>query len=89
MLAIARRAYDERMRIRAITALVVAACSFNPHQAADDAQSGPVRHIEVVAGAGRVKAGAITLDVEVGRGVAVKRLNAGGITITGAPVVKP
>ncbi|MDB4954864.1 MAG: hypothetical protein JWO36_2433 [Myxococcales bacterium] len=44
---------------------------------------------ELVGGAGRTKAGAITIDVEIGHGIAVKKSTAGTHTIEGAPVVRP
>ena len=44
---------------------------------------------EIVAGAGRVTAGTITMDVEVGHGILPRRSTAGTITINAAPVVKP
>jgi hypothetical protein len=87
----------------AVALLVVAACGFRPGarssdgrppDAAVDAPAPPADaavfpHAEVVAGAGRLHAGAITIDVEVGRAVAVTHGTAGSITIEGQPVVKP
>jgi len=47
------------------------------------------RPMELVAGAGRLRAGAITIDVEVGQPVPLARSIAGAIAIEGIPVVKP
>jgi hypothetical protein len=80
--------------------VLLSACSFSPgEKPPDDAPidskvtDGSVAvardQREVIAGAGRVKAGSITIDVEVGHGIAVKKSTAGTKTIEGAPVVKP
>ena len=80
--------------------LVCGACTFrtNPGAPADardagggsDAQVSTSRQqMEVVAGAGRVTAGSITIDVEVGHAVLVRKSTAGTITITGGQVVSP
>ena len=45
--------------------------------------------MDVVAGAGRIHAGSIQIDVEVGQGVTVRRATAGAVTISGAQAVKP
>jgi hypothetical protein len=45
--------------------------------------------MEVVAGAGRVTHGTMTIDVEVGHPIAVRKSTAGTITLTGAQVVMP
>jgi hypothetical protein len=75
------------------------ACSFrtNPGAPADARDAGPGsdaqvlgrQQMEVVAGAGRVTHGTLTIDVEVGHGVLVRKSTAGTITLTGAQVVKP
>ena len=84
-----------------IVLLLCGACSFrtNPVAPADardaggggsDAAVGAARQqMEVVAGAGRVTAGSITIDVEVGHAVLPRRSTAGTITLTGAQVVSP
>lgn len=83
-----------------ILLLVCGACTFrtNPGAPADardagggsDAQVSTARQqMEVVAGAGRVTAGSITIDVEVGHAVLVRKSTAGTITITGGQVVSP
>lgn len=81
--------------------LMVAACSFHPNElpvdgaqrdAGSDSSVPPSmahRQAETVAGAGRLRAGTITIDVEIGRAVAVKHATAGSITIDGQPVIKP
>jgi len=84
--------------------LVVAACGFRPSDrppgdgggdAMVDAAPPPPgdaasrAQAEVVAGAGRLHAGSITIDVEVGRAVPVSHATAGSITIDGQPVIKP
>ncbi len=51
--------------------------------------AAPHQQMEVVAGAGRVTAKTITMDVEIGRAVPIQKTTAGTITISGAPVVKP
>jgi len=83
-----------------ILLLVCGACSFrtNPIAPADarDAGTGSDatvsagrEQMEVVAGAGRVTTGSITIDVEVGHAVLVRKSTAGTITISGAQVVMP
>jgi hypothetical protein len=82
--------------------LVCAGCSFrtNPAAPTDAALDAPLlsdavvgsaarQQAEFVAGAGRVTAGAITIDVEVGHAVLPRKSTAGTITITGAQVVSP
>lgn len=44
---------------------------------------------DVVSGGGRLQAGAITIDVEVGTAVPISRISAGSISIEGAPTVVP
>ena len=44
---------------------------------------------EIVAGAGRVTAGTITIDVQVGHGILPRKSTAGTYSILGTPVVKP
>ncbi len=83
-----------------IVLLLCGACSFrtNPIAPADarDAGTGSDatsitsrQQMEVVAGAGRVTAGSITIDVEVGHAVLPRKSTAGTITITGGQVVSP
>ncbi len=76
--------------------LVCAACGFTHGNASQQPDTGsgsgsalPHKGAEVVSGAGRVTAGTITIDVEVGRAVNINKTTAGTITISGAPVVKP
>ncbi len=87
--------YRREMRVFAF-ALACAACSFthgagNPDTggAGSDAGVLPRKQMEVVAGAARVTAGTITIDVEVGHAVPVKTSTAGTITISSAAVVVP
>ncbi len=83
-----------------IALLLCGACSFrtNPGAPADarDAGAGSDatvatgrQQMEVVAGAGRVTTGTITIDVEVGHAVLPRKSTAGTITLTGAQVVSP
>jgi hypothetical protein len=83
-----------------IILLLCGACSFrtNPTAPTDarDAGAGSDatmatgrQQMEVVAGAGRVTTGSITIDVEVGHAVLVRKSTAGTITITGGQVVTP
>ncbi|HEY1555000.1 MAG TPA: hypothetical protein VGF94_09230 [Kofleriaceae bacterium] len=71
---------------------VLAACSFQ-HGAAVTTDGGtasvPHKAMDVVAGAARIHAGSIQIDVEVGQAVMVRRATAGTVTISGAQVVKP
>ncbi len=90
------------MRLGAILVLC-AACNFHPGArpggqdaavAIDGPTDAPVmtvsrKQMEVVAGAGRAQAGAITIDVEVGHAVPVNKSVAGTVTVEGAPVIKP
>lgn len=80
--------------------LVCGACSFKTNQAAptdardagpgsDDAGMLGRQQMEVVAGAGRVTHGTLTIDVEVGHPIAIRKSTAGTITLTGAQVVMP
>jgi hypothetical protein len=75
--------------------VMFAACSFKHGAAvttdggAGDGGSLPHTAMEVVAGAGRLHAGSIQIDVEVGQGVMVRQATAGTTTISGAQVVKP
>ena len=82
--------------VRPLAILVVcAACGFTHGSASQQPDTGsgsgslPRKGAEVVSGAGRVKAGTITIDVEVGRAINFDKTTAGTITISGAPVVKP
>ncbi len=87
--------------MRVIVALLVcSACAFTEgraHQQPDgtgsDSGSGSAVAAqpgkEIVAGAGRVTAGTITIDVEIGHGVLPRKSSAGTITISGSPVVRP
>lgn len=86
--------------MRAIVALLACcACSFTQGKAAEttdgvgsDSGSGAVAAQpgkEIVAGAGRVTAGTITIDVQVGHGILPRKSTAGTYTISGVPVVKP
>jgi hypothetical protein len=83
-----------------IVLLLWSACTFrtNPGAPADARDAGggsdaPTatgrQQMDVVAGAGRVTAGSITIDVEVGHAVLVRKSTAGTITITGGQVVTP
>ncbi len=83
-----------------IVLLLCGACSFrtNPGAPVDARDGGPGsdaqtltghQQMEVVAGAGRVTHGTMTIDVEVGHAVLVRRSTAGTITLTGAQVVMP
>jgi hypothetical protein len=83
-----------------IVLLLCGACSFrtNPIAPADARDAGPGsdatpvsarQQMDVVAGAGRVTAGSITIDVEIGHAVLVRKSMAGTITITGGQVVTP
>ncbi len=83
-----------------IVLLLCGACSFrtNPIAPADARDAGggsdatsitSRQQMEVVAGAGRVTAGSITIDVEVGHAVLPRKSTAGTITITGGQVVSP
>ena len=91
------RVTDEKMRFLAL--VVCAACGYHPGVAPGDAArdapadtttaAPPRKGAETVSGAGRLHAGAIQLDVEIGHGVPVKQSTAGTTVISGAPVVKP
>ena len=83
------------MRVLAI-AIACASCSFthganNPDTSGSGSDAGvlPRKQMEVVAGAGRVTAGTITIDLELGHAVPVKKSTAGTITISSAAVVVP
>jgi len=81
--------------------LVCGGCSFrtNPGAPADarDAGGGSDattmvtgrQQMEVVSGAGRVTTDTMTIDIEVGHAVLVRKSTAGTITITGGQVVTP
>jgi hypothetical protein len=74
--------------------VVCCACGFTHGTTQPDTGSGSSsaaahRQAEVVSGAGRARAGTITMDVEIGRAVPIVKTTAGTITISGAPVVKP
>jgi hypothetical protein len=82
-------------RILAI-ALFCSSCSFThgaqpPDTSGSGSDAGVAgrKQMEVVAGAGRVTAGTITIDLEVGHAVPIKKSTAGTITISGAAVVIP
>jgi hypothetical protein len=87
--------------MRLVNVLVLCgACSFrtNPGAPVDAHDAGPGsdaqpltgrQQREVVAGAGRVTHGTMTIDVEVGHAVLVRKSTAGTITLTGAQVVNP
>jgi hypothetical protein len=85
--------------MRGIIALVLCgACSFTEGRAAqqpDGSGSGSGSAAafqpgkEIVAGAGRVTAGTITIDVEIGHGILPRKSTAGTITVNGNPVVRP
>ena len=83
-----------------ILLLLCGACSFrtNPIAPSDARDAGggsdattltARQQMEVVAGAGRVTSGSITIYVEVGHAVLVRMSTAGTITISGAQVVMP
>ena len=83
-----------------IILLLCGACSFrtNPTAPADAGDAGVGsdaamvtgrQQMAVVAGAGRVTTGSITIDVEVGHAVLVRKSTAGTITLTGGQVVSP
>ena len=87
--------------MRAIVALLACgACTFTagsrpPDGTGSDSGSGSGSAVaaqpgkEIVAGAGRVKAGTITIDVEIGHGILPRTSTAGTYTISGNPVVRP
>jgi len=86
--------------MRLVIVLVCGACSFHTNSSAptDARDAGPGndaqtltgrQQMEVVAGAGRVTTGTMTIDVEVGHPVLVRKSTAGTITLTGAQVVMP
>jgi hypothetical protein len=80
--------------MKLVVLLLACSCGFTHGEARVDAGSGsdaaaPRKQMEVVAGAGRLAAGTITLDVQIGRAVPLDKTTAGTITISGAPVVKP
>lgn len=85
--------------MRAIVALLAcSACTFTAGRLAPDgtgSDSGSGSAVaaqpgkEIVAGAGRVRAGTITIDVEIGHGILPRKSTAGTYTISGNPVVKP
>jgi hypothetical protein len=83
------------MRTRVLALVLAAGCGFTRGRAATSDGSGggdggiSRDHIEIVAGAGRIHAGAKTIDVQVGHGVLVRSSMAGNKTISGAPVVRP
>jgi hypothetical protein len=89
------------MRFRAVLLLaLLSACSFRHGSAppADGAIDAPApgdgaaaarSQRDVVNGAGRVHAGSITIDVEVGHGIPVKKSTAGTRTFDGSPAVRP
>ena len=82
----------KNMRIIGVVLLLAVACSFQTNNSNDAPPPPPPsarRQAEVVAGAGRVKAGVVTIDVEVGRSVPITQVKAGAVTISGAPVVRP
>ena len=78
------------MRTAALVFLL-AACDFHTTPAGDSSGPAPAarRQADVIAGAGRVKTGKITIDVEVGRAVPIAKVNAGTVSITGTTVVSP
>lgn len=84
--------------------LLVAACGFHPAaQSTDGGVDGATvdgppdamvltgrQQMELVAGAGRMNAGTMTIDVEVGRPSSnLTTVTAGTITIEAAPVIAP
>jgi hypothetical protein len=77
-------------RLAWLSALVAAGCGGNPAPAADAGVDRPDAHVTasqgyVISGGGSVRAGAITLDVELGQpGFAGK---AAGTTVESAPVI--
>ncbi|MGE5185152.1 MAG: hypothetical protein ACM31C_23950 [Acidobacteriota bacterium] len=83
--------------VRSLAIVVVcAACGFTHGTASQQPDTGsgsgssvPHKGAEVVSGAGRLTAGTITMDVQVGRAIDFDKTTAGTITISGAPVVKP
>ena len=80
--------------MRVLAFAFCAACSFthgasNPDTTAGDAGVLPRKQMEVVAGAGRVTAGTVTIDLELGHAVPIKKSTAGTITISSAAVVLP
>ena len=92
------------MRAGIVLALLVAACGFRPAaQSADGGVDGAVdgpppdtmvlsgrQQMELVGGAGRLQAGTLTIDVELGRPTSnLRTVTAGTITIEAAPVIAP
>ena len=83
--------------MRTLALALCAACSFTHGQSVSGGDGGTGsgdgsvarKQMEVVSGAGRVHAGAKTIDVEIGHGVLVRQSTAGNKTISGSPVVKP
>jgi hypothetical protein len=80
--------------------VICGACSFHTnysspgdaHDAGPGSDATPLtgrQQMEVVAGAGRVTSGSLTIDVEVGHPILVRKSTAGTITLTGAQVVMP
>lgn len=84
-------------------ALLAAACGFRPAaQSTDGGVDGAIdgppdamvltgrQQMELTAGAGRLHAGTMTIDVEVGRpSTNLRTVTAGSITIEAAPVIAP
>jgi hypothetical protein len=91
------------MRAVIALALLLAACGFHPAaQSTDGGVDGAIdgppdamvlsgrQQMELVAGAGRLQAGTMTIDVEVGRPSSnTTTVTAGTITIEAAPVIAP
>ena len=87
--------------MRAIIALLLCgACSFTegraheqPDSSGSDGGSGSATAVqpgkEIVAGGGRVKAGTITMDVQIGHGILPRASTAGTTTISANAVVRP
>jgi hypothetical protein len=87
--------------MRAIVVLLACgACTFTagnraPDGTGSDSGSGSGSAVaaqpgkEIVAGAGRVTAGTITIDVQIGHGILPRKSTAGTFTISGTPVVRP
>lgn len=84
--------------------LLVAACSFHPGEATTDGGVVDARpdgspdammlagrqQMEIVSAAGRLQAGSMTIDVELGRpNTNLRVVTAGTITIEAAPVIAP
>jgi hypothetical protein len=80
-----------------VAVLMCASCGFTHGNApggdsgggADATARKPPPQARVLGGAGRTASGTITIDVQVGEAVPVKKSTTNTFTISGAPVVQP